>query len=412
MSEAAASRPLRWWSLELLPDRFPKLHGLRAIAIVSVVQHHVTDGFQLWRLLPVSAFTVLSRAVWFGMDLFFVLSGFLIGSILLEARRRGPIDYANFYVRRTFRIFPSYYVVLTLFAFGVARWLHIPLTPQQREYLPWEYLYLTNYIPRPSGAFMPWGWSLAVEEHFYLAVPLLLYLLLRVRSASRQLVLLGVGWSLGTIVRVAAFLHAGSPGRGVMLDSYYVRSHFRFDVLLAGLWIAVLEHNFRAELDALLARARPRRAMVATSLALFGLLLFYPLQHASPLWTLFCWGGLTSLAYGLLIVVLLRRELSIADWLGWRGFRRWATLGYGIYLVHPVVISLLVVPLCGLGMVRGLWSFGAAWWLSLVGGLAVSTLGAWLLHVAIERPAMRLRDRLAPSDAASKPSAARAAPAG
>ena len=141
----------------------------------------------------------LSLTLFFGMDLFFVLSGFLIGTILLVSlERHGRQMVGNFYLRRAFRILPLYYVVLTVLA------LVTPLTALQRHHLPLEYLYLTNFVPdlQRTSVVMIWGWSLALEEQFYLIVPLLLVIGPRSRRfglymwlgmISTAIVVLGVG---------------------------------------------------------------------------------------------------------------------------------------------------------------------------------------------------------------------------
>ena len=145
-----------------LPNHYPALHGLRVLAIVLVVQLHTT-----WALLFVGVVSFSTESLWFGMDLFFLLSGFLIGSMLLaEAPSGRRVKMGRFYLRRTFRIFPPYFVVLTLFA---SMW---PLNPAQRAHLWMEYAYLTNYVPPIFGlVVMPWGWSLALEEHFIWSCP-------------------------------------------------------------------------------------------------------------------------------------------------------------------------------------------------------------------------------------------------
>ena len=113
-----ASAIRRFASLELLDNRYPALHGLRVLAILSVVQHHVT-----WilgsehRMVMKADLVALSLAVFFGMDLFFILSGFLIGSILFHSIDvAGTPQLGRFYLRRMFRTFPPYWIVLTFLA--------------------------------------------------------------------------------------------------------------------------------------------------------------------------------------------------------------------------------------------------------------------------------------------------------
>lgn len=361
---------------------------------MSVVQHHVTDWFRAWRILPDTPATRLSHGLWFGMDLFFILSGFLIGSMILGAQREGALRFGRFYLRRAFRIFPAYYVVLSLLAFGLPALLGITLSAEQRAGLWAEYLYLTNYLPWAGRAVMPYAWSLAVEEHFYLLVPLLLAGLARVRSRALQLGSLTLLWASGFALRLAVFALHGPRTRDAMVATFYIQSHFRYDILIAGVWLAVVEHHHAAALDAAIARPAVRRGLLALSAAAFGLLFYYPLQAQHPAFNLFCWGALTSLGYVPLILVLLHARTAWVAALGWSGFRRWATLGYGIYLVHVPLIALVTVPWAGAAMLRGSLNFGGAWCLALGLGLALSTALAWVLHVAVEKPAMALRDRL------------------
>jgi peptidoglycan/LPS O-acetylase OafA/YrhL len=134
---------------------------------------------------------------WIGVDIFFVLSGFLIGRMLFIQLQQSGIGFKAFYIRRTFRIFPAYYVMLTLSIFVFA---HVdamrPLFGGGSEPLvldrSWQsYLYISNYtyrVGRPSA--MPWGWSLCIEEHFYLLLPALLALLFRWTGERKRLAVL------------------------------------------------------------------------------------------------------------------------------------------------------------------------------------------------------------------------------
>jgi peptidoglycan/LPS O-acetylase OafA/YrhL len=101
------TRSTPWWGLDLLDNRFAALHGLRVFAIVSVVQYHVTWVLDEERVKLDKDFIDASLRLFFGMDLFFVLSGFLIGSILLRSLdTTGTLDVWRFYLRRIFRTFP------------------------------------------------------------------------------------------------------------------------------------------------------------------------------------------------------------------------------------------------------------------------------------------------------------------
>jgi peptidoglycan/LPS O-acetylase OafA/YrhL len=137
---------------------FGGLDGLRAIAIIAVVWHHTHDGFA-W---------AATRRGFLGVDLFFVISGFLIVTLLLrEQRRNGNISLGAFYVRRSLRIFPLYYSTLLLL--WVASWYAANVGPEIRTGLPYALTYTSNWV-HLSGM-LAITWSLSAEEQFYLFWP-------------------------------------------------------------------------------------------------------------------------------------------------------------------------------------------------------------------------------------------------
>lgn len=146
----------------LAPARQPALDGVRGLAILLVLVHH-------WTTPPAAlAFG------WTGVDLFFVLSGFLLGGRLLDTPLGTPGYFRGFYGRRAFRILPLY--ALTLVCFAAMRGLPAALAGENNPL--WPYLvFAQNLVTTgPKGAWMGITWSLAVEEHFYLLLPLLLFL--------------------------------------------------------------------------------------------------------------------------------------------------------------------------------------------------------------------------------------------
>ena len=169
----------------------PVLDGIRGVAILLVMITHfapVPEGYHGW------LHTVLSvlPSGWIGVDLFFVLSGFLITGILVDAKGK-PHYFRNFYMRRTLRIFPLYYGVLAGIFIGVPLLVHFAgtkyLLGKDAEFhenvgqQAWLWLYGTNIKMVIAGQFcfkdLDHFWSLAIEEHFYLVWPLLVLLLPR-----------------------------------------------------------------------------------------------------------------------------------------------------------------------------------------------------------------------------------------
>lgn len=394
MSSPPAKRP--WYALSPLSNQYPALHGLRVFGILSVVQHHVSDWFRAYRVFGrrPPAWSEASHAVWYGMDLFFVLSGFLIGTMLLHAEEKGGGSLGRFYARRALRILPPYYAVLCLLCFVVPGLLHLSLSAQQWRYLPYEFAYLTNYSPNLPGSVMPYAWSLAVEEHFYLAVPLLVLVLGRMRSPAHKLWALAGLWALGPVVRLVEYQLTQPWDNTRLVGWFYVRTHLRFDILVAGVFLAYAHKHYRDRLTELFARRAVRWSALAFSLACFALLSWPQPQHDHPRWNLFCWGTLTALAYVPFVLYLLHAKGPLERFLSSPAFLPLATLGYGVYLVHVPLLVIFIVPVMRALVFSGALSMGAAWWVALVLVMLLSFALSYLLHVLLERPVLALRDRL------------------
>jgi peptidoglycan/LPS O-acetylase OafA/YrhL len=215
----------------LLESRIPELDGIRAIAIWMVLLVHVITAFPN----PQGALTVLPWSMqvalghgWLGVDLFFMLSGFLITGILLDSRER-PHYFRNFYARRFLRIMPLYFTVVLLWAL----FYH-----QYGRYLLLSSVFGANLAPLFHVA-VPHGptvlWSLAVEEHFYLLWPAIVLLVDR-----RKLLWLCLAIFVGCpILRGVFALKGMNPGTIIVL------SWFRFDGLATGAAIAIWARSAR-----------------------------------------------------------------------------------------------------------------------------------------------------------------------
>jgi peptidoglycan/LPS O-acetylase OafA/YrhL len=382
-------------SLELLDNRYPSLHGLRVLAIVSVVQFHVTwifageQGIRLDR-----DFTASSLTVFFGMDLFFMLSGFLIGLILLRAlEKHGKQDLKRFYIRRISRTFPSYYVVLTFLA------LTTPLTASQLRHLPWEYVYGTNFMSLlRSDIIMFWGWSLALEEQFYLTVPLLFFVLHRMKSDRARLLLLVAVWAAALVIRLYVYVHRAPWTDLALYEALYFRPHTRFDTLVAGIVLAFVHHRWGDRIKRWLLHPFHRALLGLMSLSCLWLLIqpwMFGKEHVQ-LVHVFAWGSITSVMYFGWLLLLLHGDT--AGWihraLSWPIFRKIATLGYGVYLVHIPLCDHLIVPAARALEARH-WPMAVVWPMALAGLMASSTALAYVMHVLIEKPSLRVRERLA-----------------
>jgi peptidoglycan/LPS O-acetylase OafA/YrhL len=389
------SRISRALSLDLLDNRYPALHGLRVLAILTVIQFHVTWVFAGEQGIPLARdFCDRSLSLFFGMDLFFMLSGFLIGSILLHSlQSAGSQQVKRFYLRRIFRTFPSYYVVLTILALATT------LTVAQRKHLIWEYLYATNFVwLRRGNVIMFWAWSLALEEQFYLTVPLLFFILYKMRSDRARILLLSTLWLSALVVRLVIFFHGRPWNDFILYGVLYFRTHTRFDTLVAGILLAVVHRRWREPIKKWLEHPFHRAMLALPSLACLWLLLrptMFGEGEALQLVHVLAWGTLTTLMYfGALLLLLNGGEGFVQRSLSAPFFRRIATLGYGIYLVHIPILDHGIVPIAHRLHAQHV-SLTVLW----VGALVVLTLSsmalAYVMHVVIEKPSLKIREWLA-----------------
>lgn len=387
------NRLARLLKLDLLDNRFASLHGLRTLAILSVLQFHVTwiyAGENSIRLNP--WFQNVSLKLFFGMDLFFILSGFLIGTLILHAQEtHGTQRVGRFYLRRVLRTFPPYYLVLLVLVWAT------PLTPSQQHNLPYEFAFLTNWrsLHRPD-ILMFWGWSLSLEEQFYLAAPLLFWALAKVRRTEWQLGVLAALWLSALGIRLWIYF-AHQPWADLLLYSaLYFRTPTRFDTLICGIMLALVERRYGARIGAWLEHPRRRAMLGVPAMACLWLLLEPEMFGASHLQLVhvFAWGTVTSLMWSAFLLLLLHGDGPIHRFLSAPAFRYAATLGYGVYLVHIPLIDQLLVP-----WAQALQARGTSALLLWVGGMLALCGMSWgiayLMHLLVEKPVLRLRHRIA-----------------
>ncbi|MFT3763880.1 MAG: acyltransferase [Pseudoxanthomonas sp.] len=355
-------------------QRLPGLDLLRAIAIVWVMCFH---SWVVGGLGP--DWSWLSRYGWMGVDLFFALSGFLIGSQVLKPLAEGQrLSFKDFYTRRAFRILPAYWLVLSLYLL----WPGFREMPDMEPGWKFATFVLNLSIDYGKGAFSH-AWSLCVEEHFYLLFPLLAALLLR-RPATWKFAVVCAAVVLGGVaLRSGIWLHdhAVDPGfdlRNWFLEDIYYPTWNRLDGLLMGVMLAAWK-TFRPQAWA---RARAHaNAFGLAGIAVMALALWLFRDRGGLLVNVVGWPVLSA-GMALLVFAGAGRDSLIGRWrvpgAGWL-----AAISYSLYLVHKAVYH-VVQAQWGDALAGGGFVAFCAY------GIAAIAAGA-LLHYAVERPFLRLR---------------------
>ncbi len=339
------------------PRYYPELDGLRACAALIVMVFHLKQAG-----IPIPGPVTFGQT---GVDLFFVLSGFLITSILLRAERGDWNEVKIFYIRRSLRIFPLYFGYLILFSLligppGWQFWVYM-----QNFAFAWG-----NAIVGPTHF-----WSLAVEEQFYLVWPFLVLFLPRNRLVPALLAL----------ICFSAVLRFQLVSRGIEIFYFTLT---RLDGLAAGAILAVA--NNRSMIEA-------HRRSLQAGIVVFGVLMIgigMAFKGEDLAWFATAKYMLVTGFYTCVIATQVIGSSSLAS----RCFRaRWlrfvGRISYGLYVFHPAVFAFCVKHLAGFPI-----------WIQALAGI----LGAFIISVAswycFERHLIKLKDRWVP-EARSAPRA-------
>ncbi|MXN75394.1 acyltransferase family protein [Burkholderia sp. 4701] len=357
-------------------DRICGLDTLRALAIVLVLCNHYAVV-----VTQEDTFGFLTHWGWAGVDLFFVLSGYLIGSQILRPLSRGePFVLRTFMARRLLRTLPNYYVILALY-FLLPGELGGKATASG-----WQFLTFTQ-----NFSFIRWGqtfshsWSLCIEEQFYLALPIAVLIVAQLRRPLRAAWVLIIGAILaGMAIRAWYWLHLEPAADGA---AFYYSSLTRLDELLPGVLIALLQHFHPARFDRII--RHPGILMVAGPLSVLLALLWLgdQIPDAMPAAVL----GYPMIATGFAMLVL--SCLNPASWLNLirlPGATRLAAWSYAVYLAHKPIFTLMLGPVQAAGILPRSVP-------GIVIIMAAGIGGGWILFRLVETPFMRLRSHWFPA---------------
>ena len=357
------------------PGNLPALDGARAIAVLLVICAHFAYD---WNALSHPALSLTSFPIflwgWTGVDLFFVLSGLLIGQQLWrEYQSTSSVDFFQFVMKRAFRIWPLYFA--TLLALVMLPLAFSPKWP--------DFVFLSNYVN--VGGYIR-GWSLSAEEQFYLLTPFLFFVLRR----------RGTRWILGALCMFLAFvllsrwvtsntLLAQGLDAATIKEKMYLPFHLHSEALFAGLILAYLNAHARWVFGTTDGRGFARRVAAAgIGLLLLGLTLR---QLNGFVFNFFS----VALIYVSLVAWLLVDRSVVSAPFRLRIFYPLSRLSFGMYLNHFVVPGTAAFFIASARQVTS--SESLVFLFGLLGSIMQSVFIAAVTFVLIERPGLLARAR-------------------
>lgn len=362
----------------IVTQKIAGLDHLRALAITLVFLFH-------YRLFAHPAWIdTIGSFGWTGVDLFFVLSGYLISSQIFYGIEKGTFSLRIFFFKRFFRILPAYWAVLAIY-------FTIPVLREWESLAPlWKYLTFTQNLglDRRYHKTFSHAWSLCIEEQFYFLLPLSVLLLSRIKASKAGAYIIAALFLLGFVSRLVCWNIFIVPAIDTELFGIqwfkwiYYPTFNRLDELLAGITIAAIFQYCPPLKQAL---ERNANIVLFIGLILIGAAYMLCIDQFSFPASIFGY-PLIAIAYGLVVTssicakgLLNRFSSKILSLL--------ATFSYAIYLVHKMTIHLAQVQFSKLNIDKDSG-------LMVIISIVITLLGATLLHYSIEKPFLLIKEKL------------------
>ncbi|MEZ5471368.1 MAG: acyltransferase [Marinicella sp.] len=366
------------------PGKIPELDGIRALAILLVVFHHFATYYQEYHhsFFKNAIPEIWQQAMfngWLGVDLFFVLSGYLIFHHLSTgyAKPNHRLAFGRYGLKRVLRTFPLYFAMIGLIVFGL-----IPYYKTVYSYsdLLVHMVFLQDYL---GAHLLTPMWSLATEEKFYLLAPLLLFLLRWPLSRSVALLLVIVVFI--TLLK-SLMMHQTDVSLNAIsyFELFRAPFHYAITSILIGVLVAIISQGSTV-------KAQPTLFWVS-ALGAFGILCWANLYQAENWHLLNGLHLLMVLMFGLMIWTAV--QFSGAPWLKWltgRTLRTISVLSYAWYLAHYTVLPWVYRLHRGYIRSEEPWIHTLSFLAIYVG---ISLLFSLLLHYLIEKPFLLWKDRV------------------
>ena len=394
VASLTAKSRVGYFSIGARAGAIPELDGLRGIAILLVLLRHAARPVyeEHGVLFAVGAWDIAVPLLngWMGVDLFFVLSGFLITHHLLK---RWPGKFTGsfalrYWAKRILRTFPAYYTCVLLVAFGALPFYQ-PEINNLGSVLLKHFLFLQDYT---GSELVPAFWSLGVEEKFYIICPLAMLLLGRYPQHRQFGVLLALA-VIPLMLRLLT-LYANQD----FISSYpvffwIVRAPTH--VALDGLWIGVIcALIYRWRPGSIATNHRLPKILFTFGLTLFALIFFsFAWFDAEYFWAATVVLALTPLAFASMMLATIFSDTPVGSFLKSRWLRFLATTSYSIYLTH-----LMVVP-PALHLAHSLFAYNdqspiVQFLIFIPVFLLFSVMSGLILHLLVEKPFLLIKDRI------------------
>ncbi len=360
--------------------RNQSLDILRFIAVFLVIGRHFPPLGENCSSSLYKIGELWTRGGWVGVDLFFVLSGFLVSGLLFsDYKKNDSLSIGRFYIRRGFKIYPAFYF---FFITTLIVWLVFNPQAISKLNIFAEVVFLQNYI----GGIWWHTWSLAVEEHFYFILPVVLLLILKYKKSSRDpfrpIVPITIAVCiLLLILRIAnGYYYSWNPPR------FLTPTHLRIDSLLFGVLISYFYHFHRSVFDKFAEKYKP--ALFIAGLCLLIPAFVFELETTPFIYTFGF--ALFYLGSGALLCAAISSKVLDSHLLGIFGYV--GSHSYSVYLWHAPVMQWGILIICKK-------IFGNALNCTLIVALTVilSFVVGIVAAKIIEMPFLKIRDRFFPS---------------
>jgi len=373
------AQPLITGSISKDNHKLLGLDHLRALAISLVFLFHLQIfGHPEW-------VKFIGGFGWSGVDLFFVLSGFLIaGQLFNRIANNKPISYKEFFLKRVFRIIPAYVTIVLLYALFPVLRERDPMAPL------WRYLTFTLniWLNRDMCNTFTHAWSLCVEEQFYLTLPAILWLCGYFKAGKKSIYMIIGLFIAGFIIRLWSWDHlvqpalSGDGGETMWLQYIYYPTYTRLDGLLTGVSIAgifTFYPHIKTRID------RYGNVLLITGIAILTCAGFLCRDQNSFPASVYGF-PLVSLGYGAVVAGAVCPSCILYKFKS-RVTAQIATLSYSIYLIHKIMLTISQKIFGQMGIDKNSN-------VMLIIGIISSIAGALLLRYLVEKPFLRLRDKI------------------